>query len=299
MQAISKGPLLKWLIYGHTGWIGKKLCACLEDKGWCVVLAHARADDPVAVSTELDDVKPDRVVSAIGRMHGPGTNSIGWLEQPGHLVDNVRDNLFGPIVLAQETKKRGIHLTYFGSGCIFNSTDSDGNVTVFNEDDISNFTDSDYATVKGTTDRLMKYFEENVLNCRVRIPIAYDHSPRNFVTKIIGFKKIHSATNSLTVLDDMLPIIVDMATGRLTGTYNMTNPGAMSHNEVLTLYKEIVDKTFKWENFSEEEVRVVLKGARSNCLLDTSKLEKQCPAVLPLEDAVRKAFMKMAEQNKS
>ena len=38
-----------------------------------------------------------------------------------------------------------------------------------------------------------------------------------------------------------------------TGTLNLTNPGLISHNEILEMYKEIVDPTFKWSNFSVEE----------------------------------------------
>lgn len=41
----------------------------------------------------------------------------------------------------------------------------------------------------------------------------------------------------------------------LTGVMNYTNPGAISHNEILSLYKEYVDEDFTWSNFTVEEVR--------------------------------------------
>lgn len=41
----------------------------------------------------------------------------------------------------------------------------------------------------------------------------------------------------------------------LTGVMNYTNPGAISHNEILSLYKEYVDEDFAWSNFTVEEVR--------------------------------------------
>jgi 3,5-epimerase/4-reductase len=46
--------------------------------------------------------------------------STDYLEKPGKLVENVRDNLFAPIALAILCKDRGIHFTYMGTGCIFN-----------------------------------------------------------------------------------------------------------------------------------------------------------------------------------
>ena len=34
---------------------------------------------------------------------------------------------------------------------------------------------------------------------------------------------------------------------------NFTNPGAISHNEILQLYKDYVDPEFEWSNFTVEE----------------------------------------------
>lgn len=42
------------------------------------------------------------------------------------------------------------------------------------------------------------------------------------------------------------------------GVYNFTNPGVISHNEVLGLYKQYVDPTYKWQNFTLEEQAKIL-----------------------------------------
>ena len=47
---------------------------------------------------------------------------------------------------------------------------------------------------------------------------------------------------------------------QLTGIYNFCNPGAISHNQVLTIYREEVDPDFQWENFSIEEQAKILAG---------------------------------------
>lgn len=59
--------------------------------------------------------------------------------------------------------------------------------------------------------------------------------------------------NSMTVLDEMLPISVEMGKRGLTGIWNFTNPGVVSHNEVLQLYKDYIDPSFTWQNFTLEE----------------------------------------------
>ena len=44
--------------------------------------------------------------------------------------------------------------------------------------------------------------------------------------------------NSMTVLEEFVPMAVEGALRKLTGAYNWTNPGAISHNEVLELYRD-------------------------------------------------------------
>ena len=58
----------------------------------------------------------------------------------------------------------------------------------------------------------------------------------------------------------------------LTGIMNYTNPGAISHNEILELYRCYVDPEFKWANFSVEEQAKVIVAPRSNNLLDTARV---------------------------
>ena len=52
---------------------------------------------------------------------------------------------------------------------------------------------------------------------------------------------------------------------------NYTNPGAISHNEILELYKQYVDPEITWSNFSLEEQAKVIVAPRSNNLLDTGR----------------------------
>ena len=53
---------------------------------------------------------------------------------------------------------------------------------------------------------------------------------------------------------------------------NYTNPGAISHNEILELYKQYIDPEFKWTNFTVEEQAKVIVAPRSNNLLDTTRV---------------------------
>jgi dTDP-glucose 4,6-dehydratase len=52
------------------------------------------------------------------------------------------------------------------------------------------------------------------------------------------------------------------------------------------MFKEIVDPSFEWKNFSQEEQREILAADRSNNYLDTTKLESLFPEVKTIKDSV-------------
>ena len=132
---------------------------------------------------------------------------------------------------------------------------------------------------------------DNVLNLRIRMPITGEKNSRNFITKITTYDKICSIPNSMTVLPELLPVVLDMMQKNVVGTMNLTNPGLISHNEMLEMYREIVDPKFKWNNFSAEEQRKILDSDRSNNYLDTTRLETLYPKVDNIKTAVRKCLI--------
>ena len=290
---------MKILVYGHKGWIGGQFISLLENTQYDYILGAERVDNTPLLIQEIYTIKPTHIVSFIGRTHGTIDDieytTIDYLEQPGKLVENIKDNLFSPISLAIVCKERNIHYTYLGTGCIFNYID-DNRDKGFTESDIPNFFGSGYSVVKGFTDRLMYQFKDTVLNLRIRMPIVDKDCPRNFITKIANYEKICSVPNSMSVLPELLPIALKMMEKGVVGTINLTNPGVISHNEILEMYKEYVDKSFSWNNFSIEEQRKVIACDRSNNLLDTTKLENFAPEVIHIKDSVRE-LLKNYEKN--
>jgi 3,5-epimerase/4-reductase len=288
---------MKIIVYGHAGWIGTQFIELLHQEkekemgAFDFVLGKSRVDDTPLLCKELDEVSPSHVISFIGRTHGTigatKYTTIDYLEQPGKLVENIKDNLFSPISLALLCKERNIHYTYIGTGCIFNYNNMEATEEAgFEEDDIPNFFGSGYSIVKGFTDRLMHQLSENVLNLRIRMPIVATECPRNFITKIVNYSKVCSVPNSMSVLDELLPIVIKMIKARIVGTVNLTNPGVISHNEILEMYQKYVDPNFTWNNFSVEEQRKVLACDRSNNCLKTDILENFAPNVRCIKDAM-------------
>jgi dTDP-4-dehydrorhamnose reductase len=284
--------MIKLLIFGSKGWIGSQFIDYLKLNDTNIIYKETeiRADDEEEVEKIIIDYKPTNIISFIGRTYGNGINSIDYLEQRGMLKYNVRDNLFAPMVLASLSNKYNIHYTYLGTGCIFNQINPLDKC--YKEEDKPDFFGSSYSTVKGFTDRLIKMYP-NTLNLRIRMPIVDYHHPRNFITKITEYNKITSMPNSMTILKDFYPVIVDLIKRKEVGTLNLVNPNVITHNEILEMYKEIIDPLFKWENFTIEEQNQVLKSERSNNQMDTSKLISLYPTIPDIKTGVRNCLLEM------
>ena len=116
---------MKILIYGANGWIGGQFIQLLNDVEY--VCGKSRVDNENELKNEISEHKPTHIISFIGRTHGTigdkvyGT--IDYLEQKGKLPENIRDNLFAPLMLAALCNKHDIHYTYLGTGCIFKYDD--------------------------------------------------------------------------------------------------------------------------------------------------------------------------------
>jgi 3,5-epimerase/4-reductase len=138
----------------------------------------------------------------------------------------------------------------------------------------------------------------NALILRLRMPVSDDLHPRNFVTKIAKYERVVDIPNSNTILHDLLPASILLAEHKETGIYNFTNPGAISHNEVLSLFKEYVRPDFTWKNFTLDEQAKVIKAGRSNCKLDTTKLTNKLKEykfeVPEIHEAYKLCFQRMA-----
>ena len=309
---------MRILIFGSNGWIGQQfqsVCERAKKAGSNIDYRASRVkrislDTQSELIDEFVDYSPTHAISFIGRTHGTVGDkvfsTIDYLEQEGKLSENLRDNLTAPLLLAYVCKYAGVHFTYLGTGCIFAYRDgedvermlrydADGPETMnecykFKESDAPNFFGSSYSIVKGVTDRIMQERNcicESVLNLRIRMPIINRDNSRNFITKITNYPKICSLPNSMTVLDEFLPYALVLMQHRHTGTLNFVNPGVISHNEILQLYRSHVNPDFTWTNFTVEEQNEILASKRSNNYLDNEKLLSIFPKARPIYNAVQ------------
>lgn len=280
-----------FLVYGRTGWIGGKIGKLLTERGHEWSYGDARLEDRRAVIDDIERTKCTHIINAAGVTGRP---NVDWCED--HKIETIRSNVIGALTLCDVAHQRGIHVTNFATGCIYTYDDEH---TIggkpFTEEDVPNFFGSFYSETKSYMEMMIRQYP-NVLQCRLRMPIDADlENPRNFIKKIANYAKVVNIPNSMTVLEEFVPMAIDGALRGLTGSYNWTNPGAISHNEVLELYRDYVRPDFKWENFTEEEQAKVLKAPRSNNTLCDKKLREAFPDVLDIRESIIKHVMLKAK----
>jgi 3,5-epimerase/4-reductase len=302
-----------FLIWGGEGWFAGHLVALLKKQGKQVFSTTVRMENREAVLAELERVKPTHVFNCAG---ATGRPNVDWCEDNKEAT--IRSNVIGALNLADCCFLQNIHITLFGTGCkcqtrksfyqagltdwrratgVYKYDDKHKiNGKPYKEVDPGNFDGSFYSATKSKVQDIMAVYP-NVLILRFRMSVSDDLNGRSFVTKILKYEKIISIPNSHSILHDLLPASVLLAEHGELGVYNFTNPGVISHNEVLELFKKIVRPDITWKTFSLEEQAKVIKAGRSNCELDSAKLMNKMKEynhqVPEIHEAYRQCFERM------
>ncbi|MBI4148455.1 sugar nucleotide-binding protein [Candidatus Woesearchaeota archaeon] len=265
------------LIFG-AGYVAGKFKDALPH----AVITKTDITDGAAVARELEAHTPDVVINCAGKTGRP---NVDWCETHQH--ETWQSNVLGPQVLAHACMARNIFFVHVGSGCVY-SGDNDGKG--YSESDPPNFFDSYYSCTKTASEQALTLLP--VLQVRLRMPLDGIPGQRNFVTKITSYAKVISVPNSISVMEDFIPAVLKLIDKKATGLYNLVNPGAITHQEILGIYKQEVDPSYKYTLFSVEELHKQTAAQRSNCVLSTKKLEAEGITLPPVHEAVRAALKK-------
>ncbi|KAK9664377.1 hypothetical protein RND81_14G037200 [Saponaria officinalis] len=282
---INGSKSLKFLIYGKNGWIGDLLGKLCEKQGIAYEYGKARLEDRAQIMDDIRVVKPTHVFDAAGMT---GTHTVDWCES--HKVETIRTSVANTLTLADACREHDILMVHYATGCFFEYDDAHPleSGIGFKEDEQPNFTTSFYAKIKAIAEEFLKEYE-NVCILRLQMPISSDLSnPRNFINKIIKYNKVVNIANSMTNLDELLPISIEMAKRKLKGIWNFTNPGVVTHNQILEMYNKYIDPEYKWVNFTSKEQSKLIVAPRSNNELDAMKLKKEFPEILSIQESLIK-----------
>lgn len=258
---------MKIYVVGASGFMGSGCVSYLRTKGHEVLTEKVNITRYSDLIEKFSIAKPDVVINFAGVRTVP---NIDWCER--NKEETIAVNVNGAIHVALAAMAVGAHPIQISSGCIY-SGDKE-----YTEDDEPDFFGSFYSRMRIIMQNALKEFP--VLQLRVRMPMCRFEHPRNFITKIVAYKKVISVPNSITLLEDMFPAIEQLMQIRATGIYNVTNDGNLTHKQILEKYREYVDPKHTYEEISVEELSQITVAGRSNCTLSNRKL-KQLGILMP------------------
>ena len=262
-------------LLGGSGYVGQSYQALLRRKA--VPFRNLRR-------AEVDYTNPS-VLGALLRRERPAflINAAGYTGKPNvdacelHKAECLFGNVVLPGFIAQVCAEAGVPWGHVSSGCIYNGARPDG--SGFHEEDTPNFTFrsnhcSFYSGSKALGEEVLAG-AAGVYLWRLRIPFNEVEHPRNYLTKLMRYERLLDAANSISQLDEFAAATFACWEQRVPfGTYNVTNPGAISTREIVELIRRsgVCTKEFKFFASEDEFMRVAAKTPRSNCIMNASKL---------------------------
>lgn len=274
------------LIYGATGFLGTYMIEEIVRKGHPFVIGKARLENREQVLNELSQTGPTRVICFAGEKGKP---NISWCDT--HQIETIRANVIAQLNLADVCHELNIHCTLLTTGVIYKYDNDKHKVNSgvgYTEEDTPNFDGNFYSKMRIVEENLLKSYP-NVLALRISYPTTGDLNPHSFLTKITKYSRIENVPLSVTVVDDLWPILLDMSEKRTTGIFNFNNAGTISHNEILELYKKVVNNSHSWESV-EADLR-----DRAACELSVEKLKKLGYEIPHIKDSIAKIINKLGK----
>ncbi len=267
---------MKVLIFGAAGYLGTYFSRFLTGS----IGTSADIADRLAVENALDQHVPDVVLNCAGKTGRP---TVDWCES--HKAETVRSNILGPVVLAEACQTRQILLVHLSSGCLYEGTNEGRG---FSETDPPNFTGSFYSRTKASAEHLLEGF--SVLIIRPRMPFDDTLHARGLIGKLVQYRQVLDAPNSLTYVPDLLEATRRLMNAGQVGVFNVANPGVMSPLEIMHRYQEIVDPGHTCEAISAAALDQEVAARRSNCQLCIRKLENMGIHPRPLTTVIDEAL---------
>jgi len=255
------------IVFGHKGFLGKNIVNVLENKKKVFIQSDIRLDDISGIENLLARYNPKYVINCAGLT---GTPNIFWCED--HKIETIETNILFQLTLAKLCREKNIHLTILGSGGIFE------NDTFYTENDKGNNNSTFYSKSRIDLENIIQHY--NVLYLRINYPISNDPSDKNLLTKLLSYKKINDIEFSITYIDELFPLLIEMIENGEIGICNFVNEGVMSPVKIMEIYNKHIHHDFEI---------LKIEPDRSYAKLEIGKLRKY--NISTIEEACEKCII--------
>ena len=255
---------IDYAIFGSTGFLGSNIVEKLKLKNKKFITCSLRLQNIIEISEFLDIYKPKYVINCAGLTGSP---NIFWCDE--NKIETIESNVTYQLTLAKLCFDKGIHLTCFGSGGIFESD------KFYSEEEEGNYKKNFYSESRIYLENIIKNYS-NVLYLRINYPMSSNKSNKNLLTKLLTYKNIEQVELSITCIDDLFIILFEMIENNENGVCNFVNPGSIKLFEILEIYNTYNDKNPHTFNIVETN-NTSSGNNRSYSRLNTNMLNKYNP----------------------
>jgi len=263
------------LLLGSTGYIGKEFYKQLFQKGHVVRPCLVPSKEITYSQLELlhKTLKLTTIVNCAGYTGKPNVDAC---ETDKH--NTIYGNVALPQMLSQFCGSNNITFAHVSSGCIYTGRRSDGQP--FTELDQPNFSfeQNNCSFYSGTKAMAENIIIKNVPKhyiWRLRIPFEEVDNPRNYLSKMLNYKKLLDAENSISNKQEFVSACVETIEREVPyGIYNVTNTGFVTTKQVIEKMQKTIAKDKVFEFFDNEEsfYTTAAKTPRSNCVMSNQRL---------------------------
>lgn len=304
------------LLLGASGYLGQAFAAELRRRKLFFVPLSRGNRDYTRFSLLLDYVRatrPEFVINAAGYTGHPNVDACSLAR-----TDTIRANTLLPQTIARVCCLTNTPWAHVLSGCIYSGAKVWRNRHFEIERDLGRpelrrsfdtaperfhgFTESDppnfsfdcppcsfYSGSKALAEELLGWSDQKYL-WRPRMLFDESDHPRNLLSRIQHYPKVHDTVDSLTHRGDFARACLDLwERGAPFGTYNIVNPGALTGRQIVEAIQTVLhpERRFQfWEN-DTLFFRHAARGPRAHCILDPSKLLSAGIAMRNVHDALR------------
>ncbi len=176
----------------------------------------------------LHDIKEDTISKYDVVINSAGKTNIDWCEK--NKREALAINAIAAGDLARACEKLGKKYVYISSACIFESIDANDWKDEYSTPNPACF----YALTKVIAEHLVLEACPNALIIRIRLPISELPHPRNTLTKILEYATLHTNQETVTVVEDMLPVLKKLIENNESGVFHLVNEDTISPLEMRT-----------------------------------------------------------------
>lgn len=258
---------MRVLILGK-GFIGTKVGTFLQQKNIDVFhIAQQEIDYTTfkALASLLKDYNFTHVINCCGYTGVPNVDGCESNKADCWKYNVVISSNIDRIV--NNYNKKIIHIS---SGCIY--TGYDKNFTELDEPNFGlyNSNSSFYSKSKHAFETIIDKTRSNIL--RIRMPVTPLKENKNYLYKLYKYDNLISYKNSITCIDDLNNLILNLVNNFIPGIFNAVNTNPITALEVVELFKKYNKVNPNWKFVELNDLDII--AGRSNCILDTGKLKQ-------------------------